>query len=98
MIWWPDKSGVAQIEPFGTHPDFQGQRIGTALMHHGLHMMKEAGMRMARVITEEARSDAISFYEATGFDDVGRVRWWGLPGKKGQPLVKTATQSADINS
>lgn len=97
MVWWPDQSGVAQIEPFGTHPDFQRQRIGTALMHHGLRMMKEAGMRMARVITEDARSDAISFYEAIGFDDVGRVRWWGLPGKKGQPLVKTATQNADIN-
>jgi hypothetical protein len=59
--------------------------------------MKDAGMRMARVSTEEARSDAISFYEATGFDDVGRVRWWGLPDKKGLPSVKTATQSADIN-
>ena len=81
MIWWLDNSGVAQIEPFGTHPDFQGQGIGTALIHHGLNQMKDAGMRMARVITEEARSDAISFYEAAGFDDVGRVRWWGFRGK-----------------
>jgi GNAT superfamily N-acetyltransferase len=83
MLWWPDKSGVAQIEPFGTHPDFQGQGIGTALILHGLRMMKEAGMRMARVITEDSRSDATAFYVATGFDDVGGVRWWALTDRKG---------------
>lgn len=83
MIWWPDTSGVAQIEPFGTHPDFQGQGVGTALMYHGLRMMKSAGMRLVRVITEDTRSDATAFYEATGFDDVGVVRWWSFPDTKG---------------
>ncbi|MFV1961946.1 MAG: GNAT family N-acetyltransferase [Acidimicrobiia bacterium] len=96
MIWWPDKSGLAQIEPFGTHPDFQGRGIGTALMHHGLRMMKDAGMRMARVISEDSRSDATSFYESVGFDEIGRVRWWGFSNRKDQRFVKTVSSSADI--
>lgn len=77
MVWWPDDSGVAQIEPFGTHPSFQRQGIGTALLHFGLGRMREAGMRSVRVITDDYREDATSFYTAAGFEDVGRVRWWG---------------------
>jgi ribosomal protein S18 acetylase RimI-like enzyme len=75
MIWWPDSSGIAQIEPFGTHPDFQRQGIGRALIHFGLLRMREAGMRITRVGTNEPRK-AIEFYEGVGFVDVGRIRWW----------------------
>lgn len=76
MVWWPDPSGIAQIEPFGTHPDFHRQGIGRALIYYGLNRMREAGMKLTRVITDEPRSDATSFYEGVGFADVGRVRWW----------------------
>lgn len=75
MVWWPDDSGIAQIEPFGTHPDFHRRGIGRALIHHGLRRMKEAGMHTCRVLTDDWR-DATNFYEAVGFTDVGRVRWW----------------------
>lgn len=76
MIWWGDDSGVAQIEPFGTHPDFHRQGIGRALLFHGLDEMRRAGMTLARVCTEDDRP-ATGFYEACGFTDVGRLRWWG---------------------
>ena len=75
MIWWPDSSGIAQIEPFGTHPDFRRQGIGRALIHFGLLRMREAGMRITRVGTDEPRK-ATEFYEGVGFADVGRTRWW----------------------
>ena len=75
MIWWPDVSGVAQIEPFGTHPEFQRQGVGRALIHFGLQRMREAGMRLTRVATDEPRK-ATDFYEGVGFTDVGRTRWW----------------------
>ena len=75
MIWWADVSGIAQIEPFGTHPEFQGQGIGRALIYHGLTEMKAAGMQVARVVTDEPRQ-ATAFYEGVGFEDVGRLRWW----------------------
>lgn len=75
MIWWADPSGVAQIEPFGTHPDFHRQGVGRALLYHGLNEMRRAGMRVARVCTDDDRP-ATGFYEGIGFRDVGRLRWW----------------------
>lgn len=75
MVWWADQSGVAQIEPFGTHPDFQRQGVGRALIYHGLEEMKKAGMHTCRVITDEPRP-ATAFYEGVGFADVGRIRLW----------------------
>ncbi|MEA1903834.1 MAG: GNAT family N-acetyltransferase [Actinomycetota bacterium] len=77
MVWWPDVSGIAQIEPFGTHPDFQRQGIGRALIHFGLGEMAEAGMRVARVGTNDWREDATGFYRGVGFVEDGLVRWWG---------------------
>ena len=76
IVWWPDASGIAQIEPFGTHPDFQRQGTGRALMYYALRRMRAAGMSLARVITDEPRSDATSFYSGIGFREVDRVRWW----------------------
>jgi ribosomal protein S18 acetylase RimI-like enzyme len=75
MVWWDDETGVAQIEPFGTHPDFHRQGIGRALLYHGLHRMRDEGMRACRVVTDDYR-EATSFYEGVGFRDVGRLRWW----------------------
>ena len=80
MIWWGDsESGIAQIEPFGTHPDFHRMGIGRALILHGLAEMRRAGMTSARVCTDDDRP-ATGFYEGVGFEDVGRLRWWGQTG------------------
>jgi len=75
MVWWADVSGVAQIEPFGTRPEYHRQGIGRALMYHGLAEMARAGMRLCRVLTDDWR-EATKFYVGVGFEDVGRVRWW----------------------
>lgn len=72
MVWWADPSGVAQIEPFGTHPDFHRQGIGRALIYHGLAEMKAAGMNTARVVTDAAAG----FYRGVGFEEAGSLRWW----------------------
>ncbi len=76
VVWWPDVSGIAQIEPFGTHPAFQRRGIGRALMYYALERMRAAGMARTRVITDESRSDATSFYGGVGFQEMDRVRWW----------------------
>jgi predicted N-acetyltransferase YhbS len=76
MVWWADHgSATAQIEPFGTHPEFHRRGIGRALIHHGLAEMRKAGMEMARVCTGDEMA-ATDFYEGVGFSDVGRLRWW----------------------
>lgn len=72
MVWWADDSGVAQIEPFGTHPHFQRQGIGRALVYHALSEMKAAGMHTARVVTDNAGA----FYAQVGFEPAGTLRWW----------------------
>ncbi len=79
MVWWADDSGITQIEPFGTHPEFQGRGIGRALIHHGLRQMRESGMRLARVCTEVTRDPANRFYPGVGFDVVGRLVSWIPP-------------------
>lgn len=75
MIWWGDGSGLAQIEPFGTHPDFQRHGIGRALIYHGLARMRDTGMHTARVVTDGSR-DATAFYEDVGFGGTATLRWW----------------------
>jgi ribosomal protein S18 acetylase RimI-like enzyme len=76
MVWWPDPSGIAQIEPFGTHPDFQRRGVGGALLKYGLTRMQEAGMRTVRVCTEESREAAVAFYGSAGFEQGPRLGWW----------------------
>lgn len=79
MIWWADeRSGIAEIEPFGTHPRFQRQGIGRALLHHGLGEMRKAGALLARVCTEHG-SSANQFYQACGFGNARPLRWWKRP-------------------
>lgn len=75
MVWWGDETGVAQIEPFGTHPDHHRKGLGRALLYHGLRQMKTAGMHTCRVVTDDER-EATSFYEGVGFEDAGRLHWW----------------------
>lgn len=78
MVWWLDDSGVAQIEPFGTDPDFQRLGLGRALIYRALADMKGAGMTIARVCTDEDR-EATSFYKGVGFDVVGALWNWDIP-------------------
>ncbi len=79
MVWWADRSGIAQIEPFGTDPRYQGQGLGRALMSFALRRMQDAGMRQARVMTDAHRLDAIAFYRAMGFQQVAELRTWQRP-------------------
>ena len=77
MIWWPDDSGIAQVEPFGTHSDFQRLGLGRALLRHGARQAREAGMSKLRVCTT-ASTPAAEFYARSGFQEVGTLRWWQI--------------------
>jgi ribosomal protein S18 acetylase RimI-like enzyme len=79
MVWWPDASGIAQIEPMGTDPAFHRQGVGRALMQHGFARMKEAGMTQVRVVTDDYRHDAVAFYSAVGFTKTAELRFWRRP-------------------
>ncbi len=77
MVWWADPSGVAEIEPFGTHPEFQRMGLGRALLRFGAQRAREAGMHTLRVGTYEDWP-AAEFYSQSGFDRVGSLRWWKI--------------------
>jgi ribosomal protein S18 acetylase RimI-like enzyme len=78
LIWWPDRSGIAQIEPLGAHPDFQRQGWGSALVEFAVARMSAAGMHTVRVCTEETREPASTFYPSAGFTQVGSLGWWTI--------------------
>ncbi|HLF43554.1 MAG TPA: GNAT family N-acetyltransferase [Acidimicrobiia bacterium] len=78
MIWWPDASGIAQIEPMGTDPAFQRQGVGQALMRYAFSRMSGEGVTEVRVITDDHRLDAVGFYSSLGFTRIADLRFWRL--------------------
>jgi ribosomal protein S18 acetylase RimI-like enzyme len=79
LVWWADPSGIAQIEPLGTDPDFQRQGAAAALVEYAAVRMAAAGMHTVRVCTQESRTAASRFYPAAGFNEVDRLDWWRRP-------------------
>lgn len=69
-IWWFDpKSGIAQIEPLGVHPDFQRLGLSQALMLEGLRRVTAHGAKTARVETYSFSEPALAAYKAAGFEE-----------------------------
>ncbi len=76
--WLDETERVAQIEPLGVDPDFQGRGIGGALLCESLRRFQSAGATLAQVETETTRLPARGAYESAGF----RTAWRSL--RKGQ--------------
>ena len=60
---------VGEIYFLAVHPEFQNRGIGTALNNHGLQLMKESGMIVAKVGTggDPSHAPARKAYEKAGF-------------------------------
>ncbi len=67
ICWVDPLNQVGEFEPVGTHPDFQRQGLGRAVMLAGLQRMRDRGMRQAIVSTGSQNTPAIKLYEAIGF-------------------------------
>jgi ribosomal protein S18 acetylase RimI-like enzyme len=69
-----------QIEPAGTHPDFQRRGLATALLREGFRRLAAAGAEMAIVETDTFRGPAQRLYASAGFTLHHRVaryfRWF----------------------
>jgi GNAT superfamily N-acetyltransferase len=68
--WLAPERRVAQIEPIGVDPEFQGLGLGRALLLEMLRRFKTRGAEHAQVETDSGRSPARSLYEAVGFRPV----------------------------
>jgi ribosomal protein S18 acetylase RimI-like enzyme len=67
-IVWPDAvSRIGQIEPVGTHPDFQRKGLGKAVMRAGLQHLQSVGVCSARICARADNVAAIKLYESVGF-------------------------------
>ena len=66
-IWFDPVNAVGLFEPVGTHPDFQGQGLGKAVMAEGLRRMQAAGMRRAIVGFDPNNKAALALYTSMGF-------------------------------
>ena len=66
-IWLDPVNAVGLFEPVGTHPDFQGQGLGKAVMAEGLRRMQAAGMRRAVVGFDPNNAAALALYTSMGF-------------------------------
>jgi ribosomal protein S18 acetylase RimI-like enzyme len=43
VIGWYDANKTAEFEPVGTHPGYRRLGLGTAMLLHGMHLVREAG-------------------------------------------------------
>ena len=66
-IWFDEVNAVGLFEPVATHPDFQGQGLGKAVMAEGLRRMQAAGMRRAVLGFDPTNAAALALYTAMGF-------------------------------
>lgn len=81
-IWWTDPSGIAEFEPVGTDPEFQRRGLGRAVLAEAFRRMEAEGMHTIRVTTDPWRADAVAFYRAVGFAQVGEARQWVAHGDR----------------
>ena len=66
-IWFDPVNRVGLFEPVATHPDFQGQGLGKAVMAEGLRRMMAAGMERAILGFDPNNVAALRLYTALGF-------------------------------
>ncbi|MDO7874658.1 GNAT family N-acetyltransferase [Hymenobacter sp. ASUV-10] len=64
----------ARFRKFATHPDYQGQGLGTALLQH---VLSEARRQGARRIWCDARQDSAGFYARFGLQPEGEIFYKG---------------------
>ena len=67
IIWFDEVNKVGLFEPVGTHQDFHRRGLARALMLHCLHLMKERGMKTAKVGHDSENVAAKKLYHSIGF-------------------------------
>jgi ribosomal protein S18 acetylase RimI-like enzyme len=67
VIWLDILNKQGLFEPVGTHPDFQRQGIGRALMVYGLREMQAQGIKTGVVLHETDNPASTALYKSLGF-------------------------------
>ena len=74
---------MAQIEPLGVDPAFQGRSLGSALLLEMLARFKDYGAEHAQVETDSGRTPSRRAYEAVrplpAYQSRRKGRWFSRP-------------------
>jgi mycothiol synthase len=73
IAWFDTVSRVGQIEPVGTHPDFQRKGLGKVVISAGMRHLQSLGMRSVRICVLADNLAAIKLYESVGFHTVNKL-------------------------
>ena len=73
ICWLDPVNQIGLFEPVGTHPDYQRQGLGRAVLYEGMKRMHTRGMRMASVCVEGDNPAGIGVYAAAGFQVVHKL-------------------------
>lgn len=74
-IGWTDtESKIAFIEPFGTHPDWRGKGVSSAVIYEFFRRARAKGMHHVRIYTAGFNHQAIRLYESCGLKLIDRSR------------------------
>ena len=65
--WLDELNGAGLFEPVETDEGFRRLGLARAVMTEGLHRMRAAGMRTARVEHDVTNAAAAALYESLGF-------------------------------
>lgn len=71
LVWLDKESGVAELEPVGTHPDFRRLGLARAVCSGALEAARDLGAHTGLVYAV-TKSPAVALYESLGFRSVAR--------------------------
>ena len=63
---------IAEVKRLAIHPDFRGQRLGSALFQHSLDCARKKGFKAVRLDSIRNPGPAMHLYEKHGFAEIER--------------------------
>jgi ribosomal protein S18 acetylase RimI-like enzyme len=77
---------IGRIPNLAVDPAYRAQGAGSALIHHALAYLQEAGMAMAKIETLEQNARGQALYPRFGFREVARQIHYVMPLNKNEEL------------
>jgi ribosomal protein S18 acetylase RimI-like enzyme len=77
MYCVPEKRRAKHVVTLGTlatHPDYQGQGVGTRFMTTLIQLLKQKGIKRIDLCAEEDNPKALAFYQKLGFQLEGVLK------------------------
>jgi ribosomal protein S18 acetylase RimI-like enzyme len=67
LLVLPPEDGSAEVKRVCTHPDFQGNGLGSALLRHAEQQLRLQGVQQIRLSTRRRLPGNLQFYQRLGY-------------------------------